>query len=556
MKPNVIDSGRKEKPMKPKEESPNRFGTPSPCSVMQFILLLFLLPFEAWTGGVVTDCSEADLRTALAGGGSVTFLCDGTITLSNTIVVNVDTVLDGRGHDVTISGGDRVPVLSVTGGATLTVVSLTIANGISSNGGGGIYVLSQLNATNCTFHDNNAIASSSGGAIYNWGTLNASGCAFLRNQVVGAIGATGLDGTEVNSPRNGGPGGTGAGGAIYNAGTAVIERSLFATNLAVGGTGGHGGNGYFMIVGIYSNQTGGRGGEGGIGQGGALFNLGVANAVNCTFVGNATSGGSGGEGGRAGAFTWNPHGAPQGFPGGDGGPGGVGLSTINQGGGSVFLRNCTLAFNVAVAGPGGAPGSGSFGNPNGQPGSGGQAGTGGIGSPASLVNTLMASNSTGNGWSGLLDLGHNLSSDDSCAFTNTGSLNNIDPNLGLLADNGGPTLTIALLPGSPAIDAGDTSSAPFTDQRGLPRPAGLAADIGAFEFGSILPALTIGRSGANQLNILVQGNSNQWCRILASSNLSTWFTVATSQINSNGILLFYDNLTPGAVSQFYRVAMP
>src|SRR6185369_9152513 len=62
------------------------------------------------------------------------------------------------------------------------------------------------------------------------------------------------------------------------------------------------------------------------------------------------------------------------------------------------------------------------------------------------------------------DLGHNLSSDGSSAFTNIGSLYTIDPKLSPLADNGGPTLTMALLAGSPAIDAADTTAAPPTDQ--------------------------------------------------------------------------------------------
>src|ERR1035438_4953517 len=48
---------------------------------------------------------------------------------------------------------------------------------------------------------------------------------------------------------------------------------------------------------------------------------------------------------------------------------------------------------------------------------------------------------------------------------------------------------MALLPGSPAIDAGDTSAAPPTDQRGLPRPVGSASDIGAYECG--LPRITM-----------------------------------------------------------------
>ncbi len=55
--------------------------------------------------------------------------------------------------------------------------------------------------------------------------------------------------------------------------------------------------------------------------------------------------------------------------------------------------------------------------------------------------------------------------------------------LGPLADNGGPTLTHALLPGSPAIDAGDNTDAPEWDQRGpgFPRIVNGTIDIGAFE---------------------------------------------------------------------------
>ena len=98
-----------------------------------------------------------------------------------------------------------------------------------------------------------------------------------------------------------------------------------------------------------------------------------------------------------------------------------------------------------------------------------------------LINTLLANNVPSNGSPTIADLGHNLSSDNSCSFTNVGSLNNTDPMLGPLADNGGPTWTVALLPGSPAIDAGDDAAAPPTDQRGVPRPFGAASDIGAYE---------------------------------------------------------------------------
>jgi predicted outer membrane repeat protein len=57
-----------------------------------------------------------------------------------------------------------------------------------------------------------------------------------------------------------------------------------------------------------------------------------------------------------------------------------------------------------------------------------------------------------------------------------------DPHLGPLADNGGPTQTMALLPGSPAINAGTNNDCPETDQRGVTRPQGSQCDIGAYEY--------------------------------------------------------------------------
>jgi hypothetical protein len=56
-----------------------------------------------------------------------------------------------------------------------------------------------------------------------------------------------------------------------------------------------------------------------------------------------------------------------------------------------------------------------------------------------------------------------------------------NPLLGTLANNGGPTMTMALLAGSPAIDTGADSSCPSVDQRGATRPQGLHCDIGSYE---------------------------------------------------------------------------
>ena len=68
----------------------------------------------------------------------------------------------------------------------------------------------------------------------------------------------------------------------------------------------------------------------------------------------------------------------------------------------------------------------------------------------------------------------------------------IDPKLGPLQDNGGPTMTMALLPGSPAIDAGDNTDAPQWDQRGpgFPRIVNGIIDIGAFEVQAVAPSVT------------------------------------------------------------------
>jgi beta-glucanase (GH16 family) len=79
--------------------------------------------------------------------------------------------------------------------------------------------------------------------------------------------------------------------------------------------------------------------------------------------------------------------------------------------------------------------------------------------------------------------GHNLASDASCNLMASGDQPNTDPRIGPLADNGGPTLTHALLAGSPAIDAADMSVCPATDQRGVQRPQGAGCDIGAYEAG-------------------------------------------------------------------------
>jgi len=102
---------------------------------------------------------------------------------------------------------------------------------------------------------------------------------------------------------------------------------------------------------------------------------------------------------------------------------------------------------------------------------------------ARLHNTFVANSTFGNNCNvnPVMSLGHNLSSDGSCNLNASGDLTNTNPLLGPLQDNGGPTPTNALLPGSPAINASANTGCPATDRRGVTRPQAVICDIGAYE---------------------------------------------------------------------------
>jgi hypothetical protein len=93
-------------------------------------------------------------------------------------------------------------------------------------------------------------------------------------------------------------------------------------------------------------------------------------------------------------------------------------------------------------------------------------------------NTSTSTDCKGGAANAIQSGGNNLDSDGSCAFSGSGDLSGVNPLLGALANNAGPTKTHALLTGNPAIGAGNDSAAPATDQVGTSRPQGSA---GAFE---------------------------------------------------------------------------
>ena len=144
--------------------------------------------------------------------------------------------------------------------------------------------------------------------------------------------------------------------------------------------------------------------------------------------------------------------------------------------GVMNIVNSTIANNTA---PGGTTGGGFVGTFT------------AANATLTLANTIIAGNSGsqcfyapwGGGVVQLTSLGHNVVTDATCGIPAPDASDRIvaDALLGPLADNGGPTLTHALLPGSPALDAADAAPCPAVDQRGTPRPQGAACDAGAYE---------------------------------------------------------------------------
>ncbi|MCC6231377.1 MAG: hypothetical protein IT580_01970 [Verrucomicrobiales bacterium] len=107
----------------------------------------------------------------------------------------------------------------------------------------------------------------------------------------------------------------------------------------------------------------------------------------------------------------------------------------------------------------------------------------------------------------------------------------VDPQLGPLQDNGGPTWTHALPAGSPAVDVIARADSVSNDQRGARRPAGVGWDLGAVESGPmpvVGPRIVrVGRSASGGIELVVEGLLGGDCRLEFSPDLSTWTRVET-----------------------------
>ena len=502
------------------------------------ILVLLALAFSAspaHAGGVVTVCDEAHLLAALAGGGTVTFACSGTITLSSTITVGADTTIDGSGQEVTISGNNTVGVFAVNEAVALDVTSLAIVNG-SASYGGGIFTTGTLTVTNSVFSGNRA-SNGGGGIGHGMGNVLVDHCTFNRNSAVNHGGGIETEAgmlTITNSSFFGNSAGHSGGSMFVHDTSVTIDNAIFSGNSANDGGGGIAGFGQLTVSNSIFSGNNAR-------EGGAIYGWsGSAQVSNSTFAGNTASQAGGGVKNFAGALTISG----SSFTGNSGGYGGgidnwrtltVSDSTFsnnsaNSSGGGIRnvegaanVNRSTFAGNIASGGGGVAnvvadvpPGSGVlhvtnstfFDNSGSSTGggiyseielsvtnsifTGNQAPSGGgINSnygTTTLKNTVIANSPTGGNCSGTItDGGGNLSyPDTTCPGINA------NPLLGPLQDNGGFTWTTKPGAGSAAIDAGIDAicAAPPVnnlDQRGVTRPQGPHCDIGAVEVEVLLP---------------------------------------------------------------------
>ena len=353
--------------------------------------------------------------------------------------INDDVTIDANGTDpqntVLISGADLYQVLTINSGKTLNLQNnLGIANGVGAGCG--------------------AESNAGGGICNDGGTLNAYSVGFYTNYA------------------------DGPGGGLYNnAGIVSISYSVFQGNVAdydnvdFGSGGGiHNHTGTVDVS--YSSFDGNSGSEGG-----ALKNeLGTMQLTNSIVADNSATASLGGGIQNSGTMTI----ANSTIYSNTAGNGGLG-GGINNYGGTLTVLNSTVSHNSA-----GAP-------ENPTNGAGGGIDNGGT---LELSNSIIANNGvTGDCLtdSGTTTGSNNLIEDAGglgivCGFTDgvDGNIIGVDPKLGAPAYNGGATKNMALLNGSPAIDAGDDAvcaAAPVNglDQRDVIRPQGLHCDIGAFE---------------------------------------------------------------------------
>ncbi len=422
------------------------------------LLYSVAIPARATTITVTNtnDSGPGSLRQALAqanDGDTINFDPSVNIVTLTTaeLVITKSITISASPQMVTVQGiSQQTRIFHVMPDHTVQITGLTISGGhiTDDNGGGILNDNSTLTIAHCTVYGNAIVSASfanSGGGIYNSGTMTLNEVIVSNN----------------NASFSGGGTGAPSGGGISNTGTMTIIAGTVQSNMGFWSAGGIYNTGMMTITGstISGNQTGNPGHFGG--SGGGIVNGGTMTIQDSTISGNTAVGGD--------------------LQGGDGG----GISGNNN-----TITNSTITGNSALHG-GGVAGGGNIAHTTFSNNSASQAG-GAIylTSTLELGNTILKAGASGanifNNGGSFITHGYNVCSDNGSGFLNgPGDQINTDPMIGPLQDNGGPTLTYALLPGSPAINAGDPNFTPppFNDQRGAPfvRVFRGRIDIGSFE---------------------------------------------------------------------------
>jgi hypothetical protein len=415
-----------------KKRRPAQSALPSPCGWI-FSALVCAIATTAYADIITVtntnDSGPGSLRQALADvndGDTINFAVTGTIGLtSGELLVSRSITISGPGAtNLGVNANAKSRVFHIAPGKTVAISALTITNGYANNQP----VLD-------------------GGGIYNdHATLTVGNCTISNNSAF----------------RDG--------GGVHNAGAATMTLNGCVIN--ANGTGNDGGGvcndgtGGAAILGInnstVSNNTAYHGA--GICNDGRLKGATLLQISNTTLNNNSA-------GDDAGA-----------------------ILNIADTKGTAALSNCTISGNSAQSYGGGINNVAGLTVSN-TTFSGNSANFGGsiaIGNPVtvSIGDTVLKAGKAGgnifNDGGTVISRGYNLSSDDGGgSLTGPGDQINTEPLLSPLQDNGGPTLTHALLPGSPAIDAGDPNFTPppFFDQRGpgFDRVVNGRIDVGSFE---------------------------------------------------------------------------
>jgi predicted outer membrane repeat protein len=423
--------------------------------------------------GYVVTLSGLTIQHGNAGGSGGGIENHGTLLLEHSQVISN-----------AIQGGNGGAGLYNAGNATLNdvVLSANIAPTITAFYGGGIDndISGVMTVTSASIYGNSAAF---GGGINNSGILNLSHSTISTNTL--AVDGAGLaNGGQLTVTLSSVFGNVAsfAGGGFVNWGApsqVIISATTFANNSAPNGGGLYNGGTGSAVTVSNSLFTYNRASD----RGGAIYNGEILRVMTDTFAYNSALNGDGGGVANLGvvdseidssAFYGNAANAD----------GGAIYSASTQ---ALTLTNDSLSANVAATGGGVSHDGGTLTilnstlNANNAATGGNLAASSGT---LSLKNTIIASGSPTNCWGNIANGGHNLQYGDlSCG----GAVPNQNPELGPLQVNApGSTATKALLAGSPAIDAGDNSGCPATDQRGVPRPINSICDIGAYEYGLFL----------------------------------------------------------------------